>query len=198
MPAYQSASIGALQMPWFASTARVRQSKLRCQFPAYADVHCYSTDFKIRCLGSLHQLGFCVPPSHATFADNNGITLPTSPLILSQNSTHHRRSSGVYLPLPSPLLPRLRHQRRLHLPMPNHLLPLRPTSKHHQHLTKHPPTPPLSPRNHRHRQRLDLPWLLHRHHDRPRAHQPPAKGELHDRAALRAVLWGGWVSVFWG
>ena len=79
MPAYQSASIGALQMPWFASTARVRQSKLRCQFPAYADVHCYSTDFKIRCLGSLHQLGFCVPPSHATFADNNGITPPNQP-----------------------------------------------------------------------------------------------------------------------
>lgn len=150
MPAYQSASIGAPQTPEFASTARVRQCKLRCRFSTHADVHCYFADFKRRCLGSLHQLGFCVPPSHATFADNNGITLLTSPSMLSQNSTSHHRSPRLYLPLPSPLPPRLRYCRRLHLAMPHPLLPLPPPSppfKQHQQLRKHT-TPPLSPRNH--------------------------------------------------
>jgi len=189
MPAYQSASIGALQTPGFASTARVRQCKLRCRSYIHADVQCYITDFKVRCLGSLNQLGFCVPTGHASFKDNRGMQLPLTSFVLSQSSTHHRRSSRVYLPLPTSRTLRLRHRRRLHLAMPHLRLPPGPTFKRHQQLNKHPP-PTFSPSNNRHRQRVDLSRLLHRHHDRPCAHRPPAEGELHDRAAMRADLWG--------
>lgn len=146
MPAYQPASIGVPQTPGSASTARVRQSKPRCRFSTHTDVHCYFADLKIRCLGSLHQLGFCVPPSHATFADNNGITLPTSPFLLSKAQRTIAAPPGYTCPSPPTTAT------STPAPSPNAPSPPSPPSpsppfKQHQQLRKHT-TPPLSPRNH--------------------------------------------------
>lgn len=131
MPACQSASIGALQTPWFASTVRVRQSELRCRCSAHAAVRCYFADFKLRCIGSHRQLGFCVPSGKAIFADNGGITLPTSPPMPSPNLN---APSQVPRAQPAPPLPTTATSTPA--PSPNAPPPPSPPS--------HPPTTPTS------------------------------------------------------